>query len=421
MSKNQEKSKLLHRWLILISLIVAGEIIFGLPFHIARFFRPTFLMVFKLNNAQLGDAIAVYGVTAMLSYFPGGVIADRFSPRKLMSLSLFATALGGLVLAQIPGLQVLSVLFGFWGVTTILLFWSAMLRVTRNWGGKLSQGKAFGLLDGGRGFVAAGVATIGVFLLQLYLPRNANVIPPENRENALVAIILMYTLFTAAAGIFIWIVVPDEHNKTDTVSVFKGIKQVLNRRETWLQALVVVCAYCGYKGLDFYAQYSMVVLGKSEVEASQFVSAAGYIRPVAAIGAGFIADRFSSKKTIFAMFCTAFAGYILLIFLTTHNPAANFIYFQLILTFVAVYALRGVYFALFEEIRVPQNITGTTIGVVSLIGFTPDIFFNSIAGRIIDYNPGIDGFQNFFMMMAGFVFIGLLSAILLLKQKSVMH
>jgi len=72
----------------------AGEIIFSLPFQIPRFFRPTLLQVFDLSNAELGDIFAIYGVTAMEAYFPGGVIADRYSPRKLMAISLVATALG---------------------------------------------------------------------------------------------------------------------------------------------------------------------------------------------------------------------------------------------------------------------------------------------------------------------------------------
>ena len=44
---------------------------------------------------------------------------------------------------------------GFFGVTTILFFWAALIRATRDWGGNNAQGRAFGLLDGGRGLLAA--------------------------------------------------------------------------------------------------------------------------------------------------------------------------------------------------------------------------------------------------------------------------
>ncbi len=80
-----------HKLLVIFCLVMAGEMIFGLPFHVVRYFRPTFMDVFNMKNAELGDAMAIYGITAMLSYFPGGVLADRFSARKLMSISLLAT------------------------------------------------------------------------------------------------------------------------------------------------------------------------------------------------------------------------------------------------------------------------------------------------------------------------------------------
>jgi sugar phosphate permease len=104
-----------------LALIVAGESVFFLPFVIARVFRPTMLEVFGLTNLQLGTAMSVYGVIAMISYFPGGPLADRFPARKLISIALVATALGGIVLSLVPSLTVLKVLFGWWGVTTILL------------------------------------------------------------------------------------------------------------------------------------------------------------------------------------------------------------------------------------------------------------------------------------------------------------
>ena len=141
----------MKRIIHILILITAGEMIFSLPFHTTRFFRPTLLDAFAFSNTQLGDIFAVYGITAMISYFPGGVLADRLPARKLMSLSLLATAAGGVYPATYPGSVGMAPLYGFWGITTILLFWAALIRATREWGGEYSQGKAFGILEGGRG------------------------------------------------------------------------------------------------------------------------------------------------------------------------------------------------------------------------------------------------------------------------------
>ena len=45
-----------QRGLVIFSLICAGEAIFTLPYHVTRFFRPTFLEVFDLTATELGVA-----------------------------------------------------------------------------------------------------------------------------------------------------------------------------------------------------------------------------------------------------------------------------------------------------------------------------------------------------------------------------
>ena len=48
-----------NRWqsmLVIGSLILSGEAIFTLPYHVTRFFRPTFLEVFDLFATELGVA-----------------------------------------------------------------------------------------------------------------------------------------------------------------------------------------------------------------------------------------------------------------------------------------------------------------------------------------------------------------------------
>lgn len=402
------------KWLIIFSLIFAGEMIFSLPFHIARFFRPTLLQAFNLTNTQLGDIVFPYGILAMLSYFPGGIIADRFSGRKLMTLSLFATALGGIYMSFMPGITGLYFLFAWWGLTTIFLFWAPMIKTTRKWGGSLAQGKAFGLLDGGRGLAAALVSTLAVYLLSISFSKDITSISNEERIIAIKSVIWLYTIFTFLAGILIWIVIPEEkpinHKKTNTN--YKLIS-VLRNRNVWLQAIVVVCAYSAYKGLDYYSLYAVDFMNMNEVEASQFVSYAAYLRPIGAITAGFLVDRFSAKKIISINFAILVLVYTLLSLITPDQNNLLMLLANLIVSFIAVYALRGVYFALIGETNIPITTTGTAVGVISVLGYTPDVFFNSLAGRLLDASPGLPGYIHFYMILIVFSFIGLLATLLL--------
>jgi len=366
------------------------------------------LEVFGLSNAELGDIFAVYGITAMLAYFPGGMIADQYSARKLMSGSLLATAAGGLYLAQVPGRTGLILLFAYWGLTSILLFWAAMIRATREWGGAPAQGRAFGFLDGGRGLVAASTAVLAATVLGMGLPVKPELAMDHERYRALQTVIYFYTALTFATAVLVWRCIPDSIRDTGPpANPAAGINRVWRLRVVWLQAIVVVCAYCGYKGLDYYGLYAVETLGLNELQAAQFTSVASYLRPVAAVAAGILVDRWTAGRVIGSGFLVLLSGYAFLAFLFPSPLMNMFLFANILLTFFAVFAIRGVYFALLEETRVPAVLTGTAVGLVSLIGFTPDIFFAPVAGRLLDSAPGITGFHHFFSLLAAVSIIGL--------------
>ena len=242
----------------MFALIIAGETVFLLPFVVARIFRPTFLDVFGLTNLQLGTAFALYGTVAMVSYLLGGPLADRFSARKLMTLALAATSLGGILFVTIPSMAVLTLLYGFWGFTTILLFWAALIRATREWGSITAQGLAYGLLDGGRGLFAAVLASSAVWVFALLLPEDVASATLEQRSNALVWIIWIFTALVLAVGLLVWVTVPEQTLTSKYASkthIGSGLKKLIRRRDVWLQALIVTCAYVGYKVTDDFSLY----------------------------------------------------------------------------------------------------------------------------------------------------------------------
>ena len=135
------------------ALIIAGEAIFLLPFIVMRVFKPIIRDVFRISDFAIGEAQALYGITALLSYFFGGFIADKWEARKLLSISLILTSLGGVAMASIPSVTIFKIVYALWGVSTIFLFWAALIKATRQWGTQNNQGLSFGLLDGGRDYL----------------------------------------------------------------------------------------------------------------------------------------------------------------------------------------------------------------------------------------------------------------------------
>tara|TARA_B110000014_G_scaffold50567_1_gene33645 strand:- start:695 stop:1990 length:1296 start_codon:yes stop_codon:yes gene_type:complete len=405
----------LHHGFILVALIAAGEAVFLLPFVLARVFRPTFLDVFGVTNLQLGTVFSLYGIVAMVSYFAGGPLADRFSARQLMTAALFATGLGGVVLTRIPSVRIMNILWAFWGLTTVFLFWAAMLRATREWGGATSQGRAYGLLDGGRGLFAALIASFTVLVFAAALPNDVAAATPEQSAAAFRTVIWVFTGFVLGIALLVWVVVPDIAPQNDLGNQPKlsldGILEASRMPAVWLQAVIVMCAYVGYKATDDFSLLARDALDFDEVAASAIGTLSFWIRAITAVAAGYLGDRIDSSKVIAWGFAILVAGSLLIASGAVVPGVAWMLITTIVATSVGIYAIRGVYFALLAEGAVPLTFTGSAIGVVSFVGFTPDIFMGPLMGILLDSSPGVLGHQHVFASVAAFGVVGFLATI----------
>ena len=403
------------KFLILTLLILSGEFIYFLPYVLSRVFRPTFLDVFQLNNFQLGSLFSVYGVVALLSYIYGGVITDRYSPRKLMSSALFLTALGGLVLASYPSYQTLQILYGYWGFTSVFLFWGAMIKATRLWGGDNNQGKAFGFLDGGRGIVAASMGSIGVFVFTIVLTSDIESASVLERQEAFRYVILLSSFMVAFIGLLVLIFLRNMEDKNTNfelpLNTLTNIKGVLKNESIWLLMLIIMCAYVGYKVTDIYSLYASEVMLYDHIEAAEVGALQLYLRPIVCIAIGLLADRTKNMFWIIFGFVTMLIGALIFSF-GIIKPDMNFIFFlSLVILAVGTYSIRALYFAVLKEANVAFALTGTAVGIISVVGYSPDIFAGPIMGYLLDENPGIIGHQYVYFMLVIFSIIGLIASI----------
>ena len=234
---------------------------------------------------------------------------------------------------------------------------------------------------------------------------------------------LRYILFTAITALVVWFVLPkndedNHHGKTKNMFITPKLKLIFDKNIFFI-AITVVCAYCGYKGLDNITLYLVQTLNWHEASAASFAAYATYLRPISAISAGVIADKFDCSKTIKNLFLISILVYLILFSTTPNNHTAWIIYLNILLTFVTVFALRGIYFALLQDAQFPQSKTGVIVGFVSLIGYTPDIFFGSLTGRILDNSPGVAGHQNYFLFLMLISILGLITTYFLSKNKTV--
>jgi len=407
---NQKKAP----WYFLALIILAGESVFILPFVLARVFRPTVLDAFNLDNVQLGYCFSIYGIVALFSYIFGGPLADKYPPRKLIAVSLLMTAFGGFVYATFPSYFVLKILYGYWGFTTIFLFWAAMIKATRVWGGFKSQGKAFGFLDGGRGLVGALFGTLGVLIFSVFISSTISEATMSESKLAFKYVILVSSGIVILVGILVWFFLKmdddEEQEFTSKKITLIQVREVLRLPSVWLLMIIILCAYVGYKITDVFSLYAKDVMLYDQVESATVGAFLLFIRPIIGVFIGVIADRTQITFWLIISFIISSIGALSFATGIISDSSTALFFVSILIVATGVYAARSLYFAVMEKGKIPLALTGTVVGLISIIGFTPDIFAGPIIGYLLDNSPGEEGHQYVFWMLTLFSVIGGVSA-----------
>ena len=418
MSKENKSSPIY----IIILLILAGEAVFILPFVIVRIFRTTFLESLIISQTELGSCFSVYGLVALFSYVVGGPLADKFKPYILMSAALMLTGLGGFYLATYPTLVSLRILYGIWGFTTIFLFWAAMIKATRIWGGATKQGIAFGFLDGGRGLVAAIFGSIGVLVFSSFLTKDIDLTSILERKIAFKQVIIYTSIAVCLISVLVFFFLKDlksnEEKQTEKPKTLtlKNFKKVMQFKAVWLLMIIILCAYFGYKMTDLFSQYAEDVMRYDKIKAAKVGTYLLYMRPFIGVIIGLLADRTKASLWIVIGFLLMLITSLIFASGIINNNSTLLFILSIGTMALGVYSARVLYFATLEESNIPLALTGTVVGFISIVGYTPDIFAGPLMGYFLDANPGIVGLQHTFAVMGIFSLVGLIASYMLYRH-----
>jgi len=396
-----------RRWVVMIVLGFSGGIIFLLPFLREVYYKPM-IDAFGLTNTEAGVLMSVFGFMSMISYFPGGWLADRVSPRKLITSALLVSGGLGLYFSTFPGYTVSLIIHGCWGVAMSLLFWGAMIRVTRGWAPPDQQGRAFGILETTRGFGEIGASSV---LLAVFAWLGSG-------DKALSVVIIQLSCFIIVLGILSWVTIEDT-TRADPAARRVGLADViavLKMPIVWLISIVVMMAYSAYWTSFYFTPYVNDVFLMSAAIAGAVSVGKMWLKPVAALIAGFVGDRFGIAKSTIVLFVILVASFAAFSFLPASPDLFAIMLVNVAIASLAIFALRGIYFALLEEGGVPLAVTGTAGGVVSAVGFTPDVFMPVLGGVLLDRYPGIAGYQYIYLVAAGMCTIGMIAAIVIFRH-----
>ena len=398
----------MKKWLMLSILCIAGGTVYTFPFLRFSYYEPL-KEALGLTHTQLGVIQSCYGIIATIGYIPGGMLADRFSPRKLISIALISTGLSGFYFSTFPSYAGAIILHAFWGLSAVVIFWAANIKATRNLGDSSEQGKLFGLLEGGRGLAGTllGLGCLWVFAWM-----------GEGRVG-LFWVINISAVVTVLAGVLTWFVFEDSKPDADaeTESPLKGMAKAMKMPKVWIIGGIIFCGYSLFVGQTYTTPYMTQIFGATV----SFGAMMGLIRTYGfqtcgAPMSGFLADRIGSPtKIIMAAFGVTTVALALFLMIPASGALLMFVAATMMFMGLAIFALRGNFFATIDESHMPHNITGAIVGLASFIGYLPDAFSFVLIGNWLDTYPGVAGYRITFSYLLAISVLGLIFSFTLLR------
>lgn len=413
-----------NRALGMAALAVAASSIYDLPYFLLGPLRPVALEAFGLSNTNAGIVMAVYGLVNLALYMPGGSIADDLPPGALMFVGLVLTGMGGFYMATLPSFLGLCCLLFAWSLSSILVYWAAFVKAMRDWGAPTAQGWSWCMFSALSGLLGVIKLALIVEYFSTLLPDGAEKASLAEKQSAIKAVIMMYSMMTLiAAGMVALgiplrhgssaedvIITPRESSGADTARAWAGVN-VLSNLKVWLIASLLLASYFCTSVLNYFPQFAISGYGISAVGAARIGTIGAWVKPIVCLGAGMVADHVR---------CSVMCAVCLFVFLvlfslmgSTAPQPGNIgeLVTLVVLTNIAGAAISSVFWAILQEARVSLKVTGTVVGFVSVVGYSPDAFSPPLLGYIMDRKPGLEGNQDCMMVGAGFALFGLCASL----------
>ncbi|TKX31725.1 MFS transporter [Campylobacter estrildidarum] len=406
------------RWFTFIILVIGGGTVFKLSGLKDAFYVP--MQDFMgLSNTQIGLALSVYGIVQTIGNFASIYIADRFSKRILIPLSLICIGLIGFYISTFPSFYGILIAWGLLALFGEVIYWPVLLKAIRLLGDSTQQGRLFGFLEAGRGVVDTIVAfsALGIFLLL------------GSGAGGLKAAILFYSICVIVAGVLAYFFLEDD--KINTINeqgieisknqaAWNGVIRAIKTPEIWVVSLTIFTIYSIYCGLTSFIPFLKDIYGMP----AALVGAYGIINQytLKLVGGpigGYLADKKFQSSTRYLRFALILAAFAILIFIFMPHEKLN-IYFGMCLTLgfgAIVFTMRATFFAPVDEIEIPREISGAAMSIACIFGYSPQLFCFALYGFIIDYfHQSLTGYRIVFALMGFFAICGVIVTTILLKM-----
>lgn len=389
-------SKLKGNMWRLIILAIAGSLIYGLPYF-RTYYYDAYLEAYNLTNTQMGTLGAMFGVFGMVSYLFGGVVADFFSPRKLISVSLILTGVAGFFHLFASNYTALLVIYLVWGFTALFAFWPALVKGIRGLAAGNEQSKAFGFMEGGRGVTNAAHLAVALMIFNA-LNKGAG------KADGLKGVIVFYSVVVILLGVLVFLFFKDQETTEKSERFhFNQVLSVLKLPQVWILCLILCSTYVMNMSYAYFNPYATSAFGIAMAGGAMVAIMADYIRPFASIGGGIVADRVGRPKIMTISFLVMAVG----TFSIALFPAMSLPVFVVMcaIVYFGMYCNYGIVFSLMDDGGIPMEVSGIAVGVICTIGYLPEVICPLAAGFVLD-TFSATGYKYYFIAVGIVMLIG---------------
>jgi len=140
-----------------------------------------------------------------------------------------------------------------------------------------------------------------------------------------------------------------------------------------------------------------------------------WMRPIGAAAAGFAGDLFQRERVLAGLLLAASIALSMLILVPV--GASQWVLLSIVLLIgLLTYGVRGIYWATLESCDILPKIKGLAIGIISLIGYSPDIYLPLINAALVEAYPGKTGYAIYYSGLSLCGLFGVAAAIMLARR-----
>lgn len=383
----------IKKYMIVASLGVAGGVIYFLP-YIKYVFYDAQIAAMHITNQQSGLLLTIYTIGNVLLYIPGGILADRIAPKKALVYSLWATSILCFAYAFTFNFYVALLIWLGLSFSTAFVFWASLMKAVRIVGTEEEQGFMYGIYYACNGISGAVVQAIALYIYGT----------TDDIVAGFFRAVLVGGCFIAVAGFLIMLLMKTEQNKDrDAASEFKmsAVGELLKNPIVWIFSFIIFCGYGVFTSTSYFTPYLTVTLGISPSESGVFAVIRNYLFLLLAPLGGIIADKvFNSTAKYLALAFLILAGCFWGVLVLPTGISPLFVSIYTLIPGALAMMLYGVVFSIISEAGISRMLTGTAIGIASIIGYLPDSIYHSVFGDWLDRYGSGPGYNMIFTFLS---------------------